>query len=466
MNSITLSKTFIYCSILFLASVIFFQIELFNVSIILSIISLTIEYKRSENAFSKREAWIAHPLRLSVPLMIVMQSLMWLINILVSNNITIFNYEWTIFYWYDAEYIPKSFASFILLSSIFLFFVSKSYKPQIRIPSINIEFNKHIIIYIILIVLTLLSTVEYFLIYTKFVKLEIPTIFNYIFKILAKLRPIFTLIIINQLWNKDLKGKILTITFLSLYLIIGFYCVFFTGMRQLIFEPLILIIICVISQKKKIEMSKRTLMQLSILAGLMFFIFSIATKLKFSNDDSFDSNNPIHQILHNIQSFSFRGTAYVSDLIAYTNPSSKELFNTKESIIYAEILYGIPFGSLFVPDKMIPKYPFDMEFYWSYSMGGLSSTYVSGTTSLLFIWGIFLTVIFLILIGSIHGKIFQFITNQIGAENSWIIIQSILSLFFLFGLTRMDFLGFPAYSMVALVTILIIFRSHKKSITI
>jgi hypothetical protein len=229
---------------------------------------------------------------------------------------------------------------------------------------------------------------------------------------------------------------------------IGFVSVYLTGMRQLIFEPLILILIVFVSSKKKVQLDISKFFKLALFIIIALYIYNIASSLKFADrGDNLNESLP-QKTLNTIQEVSSRGSAYYADLIALSKPASLQLFRSNSHNVFTEIISGLPLGSMLVPSEYISKFTFDMQFFWSYNPIGISSTYVSGTSSLLFTLGMPLSLIILFFVGILHGKVFQIVTNWLGAENSWIIIQAMLSLYFINGLGRMDILGLPAYTII------------------
>jgi hypothetical protein len=381
--------------------------------------------------------------------MLLIQSLLYIIYIFSTFNIILFGYSWLADQLYEDIYIPQGFAGFLLLNSIYLLALSKAYYPKKTNNNIQRKIRQSNLFYVLIIILIFISTLDYLLIYTQFLDITLPPFISHIFKLLSRFRPVFTLLIIIHLWSKhSFKSTVGLAFILSIYLSIGFVSVYFTGMRQLIFEPLILILIVFFSSKKKVQLDISKFFKLALFIIIALYVYNIASSLKFADRvDNINVSLP-QKTLNTIQEVSSRGSAYYADLIALSKPTSLQLFTTNKHNVFAEITYGLPLGSMLVPSEYMSPFTFDMQFFWSYNPIGISSTYVSGTSALLFTLGMPLSMLVLFIVGLIHGHSFKMVTYWLGAENSWIIIQSMLFLYFLNGLGKMDILGLPAYTII------------------
>lgn len=449
MSGFRLYKSSILPGYLFPISLILISIEYYNISILISILILLIIHYISRNKFEEETNTIANPLIILIPIFITTQSLFWFIYILNINNITFFDYFWEIPYMININFLPKSYAIFLFLSTIYIFAVSLSYnKKNInKLKNYYYELPKKNSLYITLSSLVIISI----LFYIFGDNISLPVGLAHFFKILAKLRIIFATIIIFHLINeKSLFSKLSLILFLAIYISLGFLSVIVFSMRMILFEPLIIILILFLINKSKKNITILKLLKFCIFLAACIYMFSIANSLKFVGNSNKTSNYTGPQsIIHSIDVFSARSAAYFADIIAYSNPASKRLFQKKKYYTFTEIIYGLPLGSLIVPKEYTYKYPFDMEFYWTYSTYGVSSTYISAPSALLFTLGISISIIILFIIGLIQGYIFNYITFQLGSSTSWVIIHTTLVPFYLNGLAKTDLLGFLAYSFIA-----------------
>jgi len=233
---------------------------------------------------------------------------------------------------------------------------------------------------------------------------------------------------------------------------------------MIFFEPLIVIAVLFFINKKNYILTLKRKIQILIFTGVCFLIFSLSTNLKFV--DKKDSNINLtntQKIMQSIDVFSFRSAGYISDIIAYTNSSSRQLFDTKKHYIFSEIIYGVPLGSLFIPNKYKYKYSFDMEFHWTYDFGK-SSDYISAPSALLFTLGFPITMILLFLIGSIQGSIFRYITVNLGNNLSWLCIHPLLIPFYMNGLSKSDLLGMIPYAFISYLVLKYLILKKERNI--
>jgi hypothetical protein len=437
--------------LIFLIAFIFYYSEFYNITIIFILVNNLFIYKYCKTKFRSSVIWLSHPLRLMIPLTLGLQSLLWIIFLLSSNSITFFNYEWTPDYHFDPSNIPHAFSSFLLLISVYFYSLAITYNPKKLYDEEVNKMSLNLLLYVTLFLLIVISLFEYIFIYASLVRIEVNPILNYIFKFLATLRPLFTMVLLYYLWFKNATlSKIYFVLFLVIYLTIGFWGVFVTSMRQIIFEPIIITLIFFYTIRDSIHLNLYKIILISVILIFVFQIFYIASSIKFKDtSSSFDQNQPtVHKFLSSFEKFVSRGTIYYSDLIALSNPDSERLFKSNSENVFTEIVSGVPFGSLLIPDRFKSRYSFNMQFFWSYLPEGISSTYVSGTSSLWFIFGLPLALLFIFLIGAFHGSLFQFIANFTGVKYTWLILYSMTSLFFFYGLTRSDLLGLPVYSLI------------------
>lgn len=449
MMSLKLYKSSILQLFFLLISLLFIYIEYYNISIVISILVLIIIHHISRTKFTDESKVFSNPLIILIPIFIITQSLFWFIYLLNENDITFFNYSWEIPYMMDISFLPISYSIFLFLSSVYLYALSLSYNQKInyKLRPRNFELSNNSFLYFILSILVIISI----LFYIFGDNISMPIGIAHFFKILSKLRIVFSAIIIFHLINKrTITAKFSLLIFLIIYIALGFLSVIVFSMRMILFEPLILILIIFLINKKRKRINILKLFKLSLFLSVCFFIFSIANSLKFADYPNNTNYSVPQTIIHSLDVFSSRSAAYFPDIIAYTNSASKNLFQKKGYYNFTEIIYGLPLGSVIVPKKYSYKYPFDMEFFWTYcSNCGTSSTYVSAPSALMFTVGIPITILILFFVGLFQGYIFKYITFKLGSEHSWFIIHPILVPFYLNGLAKGDILGFLAYSFIA-----------------
>jgi hypothetical protein len=447
MTRLKFYKSSILPALLLFLSILLIILEYYDLSIIVLLLTLIRIHHISRNPFLEDSNTISNPLVILIPIFIFTQSFYWIIYILNKNGITIFNYSWEIPYMIDIMFLPKSFAIFLLLSSTYIFALSLSYnqKRSSQLRTINYELPKNGMLYFMLSLLVIISILYY--IYGNII--SIPIGITHFLKVLGKLRVLFSTILIFYLLNKkSIIAKMLLAMFLAIYISLGILSVFIFEMRMILFEPLIIILILIFIKKKRLKFS--TLYRLGLFLVACFFVFSFTTRLKFIKQYNEDPNFTVLQkMMHSVDNFSSRGAAYFSDIVAYSNPNSINLFETKKYYIFTEIIYGLPLGSIFVPKRFTYTYPFDMEFFWSYNPNGISSSYVSAPSALLFTLGLPIAMLVLFFVGIFQGTIFSYFTYQIGSKCSWFIIHPMLVPFYMNGLAKTDLLGLLAYSFIA-----------------
>ncbi|MFA5973317.1 MAG: hypothetical protein WC780_13285 [Lentimicrobiaceae bacterium] len=430
---------------------ILYYLENYNASIFSSIIICLFIYNFSKAKFHLKQVWLSHPLRLMIPLTLIMQSLWWITFLLYSNSITFFNYEWVFDYHSNEKYIPHAYASFLLLISVYFYSLAIFYNPKKLFINERLKISSNKILYIIVFFILVISLFDYILVYASLSKIEFFPALNYIFKLFAKLRPLFSLVLIYFLWHKNTRlAKIILFLYLSIYLFIGFIGVNLTSMRQIIFEPIIITIIFFYTIRHKIHLNLSRLLIIASFIIVGFYVFIVASSIKFGETNiHVDDNKSIgYRSLASFQQFIFRSTLYSADVIALSNPASEQLLKKNGNDVLVEIASGVPFGGILVPKSQKTFYPIDMQFFWSYLPIGISSAYVSGTTSLWFLFGIPMAMLFIFFIGLFHGEIFQLITTLLGTKYSWLVIFSMTSLFPFYGLQRSDLLGLPIYCLL------------------
>lgn len=454
--------------VLFLVSCLFFNLEYFNISIISSLIVCLFIYKFCKIKFHLQQFWLSHPLRIMIPITLVIQSLLWIIFLLYSYSTTFQNYDWVFDYHSDPTNIPHAYSGFLLLISAYFYAIAITFKPT-RLRSFEeIKLSSNKTLYAIILLLIVISLLDYIFIYASLTSVDIFSLFSYILKFLAKLRPIFTLVLIYYLWYKNtLTSKISLIFFITSYLLLGFVGLYLTSMRQLVFEIIIIIIIFFYTVRKQIRLNISRFILLSVIIFLGMFIFTLASSIKTEepSQNIMNRGSKTQIFLFNLQQFVSRGTLYAADNIALSNPDANSIFKTKQNNIFAEIVSGIPFGGILIPESFKSRYSFDMQFFWSYLSSGISSTYVSGTTCLWFIFEMPLAIVIMFLVGVFHGKSFQVIANWLGVKYTWLVIYSMVSFFFFYGLARSDLLGLPIYSLLGALILKYFFIKKSSSIS-
>jgi hypothetical protein len=440
----------IYLITLILTSFVLNVTTQYNLAIISSILACIIIFFECRANSLKKKIWRTHPLRIIIPLFLIMQSLWWIIYHFNENSVFFYDYEWRLDYHSDPDNIPKAFSNTILLILPYFYSLKIFYNPNFKVITQRI-FKQNQLFYVIIFFLLIISLIEYVLVYANAYRIEIPDIFVYLFKLLSNFRIFFGLLIVNYLIDSKSKISIIVlIAFFSIYIMLGVWGTRLTLMRQLLFEPFLILFVSFIAKKHEFKFTKRNTVLIFALLIFVFYIFNWANKIKFNEVQPSHSDNYTigYSLMKSIEAFSFRGTVYISDAIAYSQSASEEyLKNSGDKVIY-EIISGIPFGSQIFFGNDIDKTTINMQFYWTYSNKGISSAYVSAFSSILFNSGLMLAGILIFIIGILHAKSFQFAANSIGINNSWVITFSLLIFFVFTGLQRADILGIPMYSLI------------------
>lgn len=433
--------------ILFVLSTYLYYNNYYNWSIFLTLGNLLLIYFTEKKIKADKSKWLAHPIRLLLPLFIISQSLMYLF-FLLSEIINVDGYVVPSSYLFDDYYIPEGFAGFLLLHSIFIYGLSVSFKPKSDngnlVKSYDFANNN---IYIIMIMVVLISLVDYIYIYTPLISL--PAGISHILQLFSRLRPLFAIFIVNHLWNKKSKySLIILFVFIIVYFYLGFLSVSLTGMRQLLFEICIILLIVYLTIKRSNFFRISSFLKYAAVFIIFLYIFNLASNLKFDNRTEYSGELITHRILNSLYDIAFRGSGYVGDMTALSKSQSFGMIKNNSNIIFSEILNGIPLGSLVFNLEKKSKYSFNMLFYWSYSPVGFSSAYISGPSSLLFLYGMLIILPVMLFVGIIHGKTINWVYKNLNLPQ-WVVIQSFYLLFFLFGLQRVDLIGLPVYLVIA-----------------
>ncbi len=421
--------------ICFIFSYIFYFTSEYNISVILIGSAFLLLYLSFKKANHKN--WLINPLRIVLPLFLIIQILFWIRCLLVINHIQLFNYSWVYMYQIQISNVPNACSEFLILHYLYFLFLDIFFNSHFihakLLPDI-ISYKKILYIAIPLIILIPLN-----FLFTYQSKLPLNIIFNYISSNISKLVYLFWgLLTVVFFTTKKRLYKYLVIIGFSINLFISFLIVINTKMRFMMIEQIIAISFVIISIYG--FFSKKALNKIIPIIIIFLILYSVSSYIKSQNQ--FSTNKSFGNIVfQTLDMLVIRGAGYSADALSIQSPTIQALFIEKKDLIIGEILSGLPFSRLLLSPKYYDNISFDMQLYWAYSgKDEICSWFVSSFTSIFYSYNLFFAFIIAAIFGFLHGILFSTLKNPIFTY-SWIISQMIYLPIVINGVRKGDLSG-------------------------